>query len=575
MDKYERVIEMAKRRGFLWPSFEIYGAIAGFWDFGPLGTILKRRIENLWRDFYVIGEGFYEMEGPTIGIEDVFIASGHVDGFVDLMVECKKCGGTFRADHLIQETMGAVELTEDGIKKMIKKHKIGCPECGGVLGDPYAFNLMFKTAIGPGSKRIGYLRPETAQNIFTDFGRLLRFYRDKLPFGVAQIGKAYRNEISPRQGVVRLREFTQAEAEIFVHPNEKHHPRFGSVADTVLRLYSEEEQDGGDVIEIAVGEAVEKGTIAHQFLGYHIVLVQSFLTEVGIPLDRLRFRQHRADERAHYAVDCWDAETLTDRFGWIELVGIADRTDYDLKSHSKQTHADMEVFISYDRPKTVERLVIKPNMGILGPKFKDMATKIADILKTLSIDQLGGEEITIHLDGKAIRIDPGWIEYSRVTEEVHGEYVVPHAIEPSYGIDRIVYALLEHSFDEEGVEGGEVRIVLRIPPKIAPVQVAVFPLLTKSDLIGCARGVESLLRQNKLMVEYDESGTIGRRYRRHDEIGTPLAVTIDHQTLEDNTVTIRDRDSMRQVRVKIDGVVEIVCGLLSGDVPFEGAGALI
>ncbi|MDI6639510.1 MAG: glycine--tRNA ligase, partial [Methanocellales archaeon] len=183
MDKYERVIELAKRRGFLWPSFEIYGSTAGFWDFGPLGAALKRRIEDLWRDFYVIGEGFYEIETPTMSIEDVFVASGHVSSFVDLMVECKKCGEAFRAD-LVQEK---------------------CPECGGSLGDAYAFNLMFKTSIGPGSQRIGYLRPETAQGMFVDFHRLLRFYRDKLPFGVAQIGKVYRNEISPRQGVLRLR----------------------------------------------------------------------------------------------------------------------------------------------------------------------------------------------------------------------------------------------------------------------------------------------------------------------------------------------------------------------------------
>lgn len=557
MDKYERVIEMAKRRGFLWQSFEIYGATAGFWDFGPLGAILKRRIENLWREFYVINEGFYEVDGPTIGIEDVFIASGHVGGFVDLVVECKKCGEMFRADHLTE------------------KHNGGCPECGGVLGDPCAFNLMFKTAIGPDSGRIGYLRPETAQNIFTAFGRLVRFYRNKLPFGVAQIGKVYRNEISPRQGVIRLREFTQAEAEIFVHPLEKRHPRFGSVADTVVRLYPKEEQDGGSAINITVGEAVEKGIIAHQFLGYHVALAQSFLTDVGIPLKKLRFRQHQVDEIAHYAIDCWDAETLTDRFEWIELVGIADRTDYDLKSHSKHANADMRVFVSYGRPKTVERLVIKPDMGVLGPKFKDVAAKVADALKALSIDQLRGEEITVKIDGKMVRIDPKWIEYERVTEEVQGEYVVPHIIEPSYGIDRIVYALLEHSFEEECVEEDDTRIVLRIPPNIAPIQVAVFPLLSKDGLVECAKGVESLLRQNKLLVDYDESGTIGRRYRRHDEIGTPLAVTIDHQTLDDNTVTIRDRDSMEQVRVRTDEVVEIVCGLLSGDVSFEGVGTRI
>jgi len=571
--KYERVIELAKRRGFLWPSFEIYGATAGFWDFGPLGAILKRRVENLWRELYVIREGFFEIESPTIGVEDMFAASGHVDNFVDLIVDCKKCGEMFRADHLAQDV--GKESTRDGVAKLIKTHNIRCPECGGELGEVRTFNLMFRTTIGPSSERVGYLRPETAQGMFVDFPRLLRFYRDKLPFGIVQIGKAYRNEISPRQGVIRLREFTLAEAEIFVDPRGKSHPRFDEVSDTVLRLYPEKEQlRGKDEIEISVKDAVKKGIILNQFMGYHLALVHLFLTGVGIKPENLRFRQHKKEEMAHYAADCWDAETLLD-LGWVELVGIADRTDYDLKSHAKKSGVDMGVFVRYSKPKVVERLHIKPKMDVLGPKFKDRAAKVADALMGLRperLDELGKERIEV--DGKTMRIDPSWVECERVSEEVHGEKVAPHVIEPSYGIDRIVYALLEHSLAEEMVEG-EKRLVLRLPPRVAPIQVAVLPLLTKGDLVEVAKEVALVLRENAILVEYDDSGTIGRRYRRHDEIGSPFAITIDHQTLEDNTVTIRERDSMKQIRVSIDGISDTIRGLLDGKIQFERVGTLV
>jgi len=571
--KYERVIELAKRRGFLWPSFEIYGATAGFWDFGPLGAILKRRIENLWRELYVIGEGFFEIESPTVGVEDVFDASGHLDCFVDLVVKCKKCGEMFKADHLIQNVGSA--STKAGVTKLIKAHDIRCPECGGELGDVRTFNLMFRTAIGPSSERVGYLRPETAQGIFVDFPRLLRFYRDKLPFGVVQIGKAYRNEISPRQGVIRLREFTLAEAEIFIDPRDRSHPRFDEVADVVLRLYPEKEQlRGENEIDISVKDAVKKGIIPNQFMGYHLALVHLFLTGVGIRPENLRFRQHKKEERAHYAADCWDAETLLD-LGWVELVGIADRGDYDLKGHAKKSDTDMGVFVRYDQPKTIKRLRIKPKMDVLGPKFKDKAAKVADALMKLRperLDELSKE--TIEVDGKTVRVDPKWVECEEIGEEVYGERVVPHVIEPSYGIDRIVYALLEHSLAEEVVEG-EKRLVLRLPPKVAPIQVAVLPLLARDGLIEVAKNVASLLRKDGILAEYDDSGTIGRRYRRHDEVGTPFAITVDHQTLEDNTVTIRERDAMKQIRVSVDEVSDVIRGLLSGKIQFEAAGTLI
>ncbi|MCX9084451.1 MAG: glycine--tRNA ligase [Candidatus Methanoperedens sp.] len=563
-DKYEQVLELAKRRGFLWNSFELYGGTAGFFDYGPLGAMLKRRVENIWRDIFVINEGYYEIESPTIGVEDIFIASGHVGGFSDPLTECQKCHEPFRADHLVKDivdnpdTMSADQLTE-----VIEKHNIKCPECGGKLGTAYEFNLMFKTAIGPGGKRAGYLRPETAQGMFVDFPRLVKFYRDHLPFGATQIGKAYRNEISPRQGVIRLREFTQAEAEIFIDPRDKTHPKFKDVADMVMNLYSQEGQVSGEIKKMTLGEAVKNGIIAHEFLAYCLARTYQFLVRVGVLPDKMRFRQHMKDEMAHYAADCWDAEILSDRFGWVEVVGIADRTDFDLKAHAKQSQKELSIYVSYDTPRKVEKFVIKPDMGVLGPKFKGKAGKIANALKALSSDQLSGEVIQLTIDGEQIEINKDCVKFETVTEEIHGENIIPHVIEPSFGIDRITYSLLEHSYFEEDskekVDDGEEeqeekRIVLRLPPEVAPVQAAVLPLLSRDELIIPGKEIVEKLRKAGILVSFDDSGTIGRRYRRNDEIGTPYSITIDYQTLDDGTVTIRDRDTMKQIRTKVSDI---------------------
>jgi glycyl-tRNA synthetase len=258
-DIYDRVTELARRRGFIWPSSEIYGSVAGFIDYVPLGALLKRRIEDIWRDFYVIREGYYEIECPTVGVEPIYVASGHVKGFSDKMCQCLRCGEYLRADHAAAGAgvANAGAMPADELGCVLKT--VPCPSCGEELGDVavFAFNLMFQTSIGPGSQRKGYLRPETAQGIFTDFTRLLRFYRDRLPFGTVQVGKSYRNEISPRQGMIRLREFTQAEAEIFVHPDRKDHPRFARYASYRVPLLGIEQQGScAPPVELAMGEAV-------------------------------------------------------------------------------------------------------------------------------------------------------------------------------------------------------------------------------------------------------------------------------------------------------------------------------
>nr|QNO51398.1 hypothetical protein KMJFBAND_00035 [Methanosarcinales archaeon ANME-1 ERB6] len=467
----DNIAELARRRGFLWSAFEIYGGAAGFYDYGPLGALLKRKVEAVWRDFYS-REGFYEIETTNIGPRRVFEASGHLESFTDRAVVCKHCKSFFRVDE-------SVDVSEK------------CPECGGELEEAGEFNLMFQTRIGVPKGEIeaqkkseGYLRPETAQGIFLNFQRLLRFNRDKLPFGIIQIGKAYRNEISPRKSLIRLREFTMAEAEVFVDSREKNnHPRFEEVKDKKLRLVPSD----GEEEEKSVGDAVRTGIIANEYLGYHIAKVGEFLDGIGIPRDKIRFRQHHREEMAHYARDCWDAEFFSERYGWVEIVGMADRGDYDLSAHASHSNTDMRV-----------------HLQVQGEADKDK-------VKTKAI---------------------------------------PHVIEPSYGIDRIIYALLESAFYEEQV-GKEKRNVLGFKKEMAPIRAAVFPLLNRDELKKRAREMFQKLRDEGIFVEYDGSGSIGRRYRRQDEIGTPYCVTIDYETLENDTVTIRERDTMKQVRVPV------------------------
>ncbi len=552
------LMEMLTRRGFFWQSFEIYGGMAGFVDYGPLGNALRRKIENIWRKHFVVRERAVEIDTPTVCVEEVFIASGHVSCFTDVAIECESCGRVFRADHYIKEVLGVeIEPSIETVKEIIETYDLRCV-CGGRFKEPYHFNLMFSTKIGPGKGKVGYLRPETAQGIFIDFRRLLEYFRHKLPFGVAQIGRAYRNEISPRQGVIRLREFNQAELEYFVNPKEKTHPNFGRYKDVKVRLL-----DKNDVLhEVTLKEAVEKGIVCHELMAYFIGKTREFLLEVGVDESRLRFRQHKDDERAHYAIDCWDAEVLTS-YGWIEVVGIADRTDYDLRKHMEHSGEDLRIFIQFDRPIKVRKRKIVPNMKKLGPVYRSKAKEIAKKLEEMEVEG-DVESIIVDLNGEKVEISREFFDVVEVEEEVHGEKIVPHVIEPSFGLDRITYTILEHAFDKDVVEGEERR-VLRLRRWVAPVPVAVLPLLSREPFISKAKEIVQMLREEGIYTEYDDSGSIGRRYRRFDEIGTPFCITVDHQTFEDETVTIRDRDTTKQVRVKISELPKVLKELLESE----------
>lgn len=567
-DTYEKVIELAKRRGFVWPSAEIYGSVAGFIDYGPLGAMMKRRIENIWRRFYIVQEGYYEIECPTVGIEPIYVASGHVGGFSDKMIQCPHCQEFLRADHAA-EALGiehAGTMSKDELHEALKDKK--CPSCGKVFGEVevFDFNLMFTTSIGPGGQRKGYLRPETAQGMFVDFPRLLRFYRDHLPFGAVQIGKSYRNEISPRQGMIRLREFTQAEAEIFVHPNEKKHPNFSRYENYSMPLCGIEQQEKDeDAVVKTMRQAVDEGIIANEYVAYYVAMTHDILCTVGFSADKIRFRQHLPDERAHYAADCWDAEAYSDRFGWVEIVGIADRTNYDLNAHSKVSGEKNTVFVQYPEPKKVHHKAIIPNFGKLGPIFRVKAKAIAELMKDAEPNADG---IKLTVDGEEIHITPDMYTVKDEMIDVFGEDVMPHVIEPSYGIDRMCYMILEHSYHEDTADG-EPRTVMRFKNAVAPIQAAVMPLMARDGLDEYAKKIAAKLQEEGIQTEYDDAGAIGRRYRRQDEIGTPFCITVDYDTLEDGTVTIRERDSMKQIRGSWEKIVCQLPKLLSGRLPFD------
>jgi len=352
-----------------------------------------------------------------------------------------------------------------------------------------------------------------------------------------------------------LREFNQAELEYFVDPRNKTHPQFEQYKNQKIKLVDKFDNEH----EITLNEAVEKGIIAHELLAYFIAKTREFLLKAGLKDEKLRFRQHKDDERAHYAVDCWDAEALTS-YGWVEIVGIADRSDYDLSKHTQYSGEDLSVFIPFKEPIKVRKKKAIPKMDKIGPAFKDKAKKIVELLEKVE----PSEKIELEVDGEKVVLTTEYFEIKEVEEEVHGEKIIPHVIEPSFGLDRITYSVLEHAFDKDIVDGEE-RKVLRLKRWMAPVQVAVLPLLSKDEFVNVAQNVLEMLKANGIFTEYDDSGSIGRRYRRYDEIGTPFCITIDHQTLEDNTVTIRDRDTTKQVRVKIDELVTILKELLSSE----------
>ena len=428
-----KLVSLCKRRGFVFPSSEIYGGLSSCWDFGPLGVELKNNIKRAWWQRMVQErEDVVGLDSSILMHTQTWVASGHLDSFADPLVECKSCHQRWRADEV-----------KDG----------RCPSCGGELTEPRLFNLMFKTFMGPveNEAAVVYLRPETAQGMFVNFQNVLRASRRKLPFGIAQIGKAFRNEITPGNFIFRTREFEQMELEYFVKPGED-----------------------------------------EKWFQYWLEERLNWYVELGIKRENLRLREHLGKELAHYAKACYDIEY---RFpmGWAELEGIANRTDFDLAQHSRHSGENLSYF-----------------------------------------------------------------------NEETGERFIPYVIEPSAGVERSALAFLVEAYDEEVDEKGEVRVVLRLHPKLSPIKVAVLPLSRNEKLVPPAREIAAELRKH-FMVQYDDAQSIGRRYRRQDEIGTPFCVTIDFQSLEDGQVTIRERDCMKQIRVPIPELRNTLSAKLEGE----------
>jgi len=507
-DKYEIISEMAKRRGYFWPSYEIYGGISGFLTFGPLGSLLKKRLEDKFRRFYLQPLAILEIETSVIMPGNVLEASGHVENFKEPTVECTKCQRKFRADHLLQEfgKMTDIEtekLTLQDIMDELKNRNIRCPECGGTFSKAEQFMTMFTTTIGPYSDSVGYGRPEAAQGIFVEFKRIFESARGRLPLGVAQIGRVLRNEISPRQGPIRLREFTIIDIEFFLDPEDKKCLVLKEVENETLRLVLAENKmkDNTEPVTVTVKEAVSKGIIKEEWQAYFMALAKRFLVELGVPEEQQRFIEKLEWERAHYSVQGFDQEVYLERWGWTEVSGHNYRTDYDLSRHMKASGVDLTA-------------------------FKE--------------------------------------------SESGGRRFVPHVIEPSFGLDRLVYVALEYAYTKRNK-----RTLLSLSRDLAPIQMSVFPLVNKDGLLEKADEVYHRLTNEGFTVDWDSSGSIGRRYARADEVGTPLGITIDYTTLEDGTVTLRDRDSWKQVRSNIDNLPDLLHAYFRNKIDFEDLGQLI
>jgi len=574
-DKFEIISEMAKRRGYFWPSYEIYGGAGGFITFGPLGSKLKRKIEDKFRNFFTHRLNIFEIESSVITPGKIFEASGHVDHFREPMVECKTCKRKFRADHLLQEIAGMsdTETEKLNLKELmdeIKQRNVHCPECGGDFGEAKHFMTMFTTTIGPYSGAIGYGRPEAAQGIFVEFRRLYDYAREKLPFGVFQIGHALRNEISPRQGLIRLREFTIMDVEFFVDPGDPSCPLLKDVENETLRLLTAEAKLRGkkESIEVTVKEALKQGHIKAEWQAFFMALSKRFLMELGVPEDKQRFIEKLEWERAHYSLQGFDQEIYLERWGWVEVSGHNHRTDYDLKRHMEFSGVNMKVFKEYEKPVLKEEITIQPVMSKIGPVFKDKASEVVKLLSTADPQKV---EVSLKNKGfykiRTFKILSEYVQIVRKKVKEEGRRFIPHVIEPSFGSDRLVYIALEHAYKKK-----RGRTLLNLPRDLAPIQISVYPLVSKDGLPEKAKQVYQMLMDEGFIIEYDESGAIGRRYARADEVGTPLGLTIDYQTLKDDTITIRDRNTWKQVRRAIEGLPKLLRAYLKYKIGFEDLG---
>lgn len=489
----EKITAFAHKTGIAYPSGKIYGGLSGFWDYGPVGVEIKNRIKDAWwTDFVRNRDDIVGYEGAIITHPKVWEASGHLASFNDPLIFCEgKCKTKHRLDHLIEDQlkMQTEHLNIDEMGELILEKQLACTECGGKLGKPVTFNLMFNTQIGPvkDSASIAYLRPENAQLIFSGFKNVIDSTRLTIPFGIAQSGTAFRNEISPRNFLFRVREFELMEFEYFTNPEKTDDcPEFDDLLNAEINIYSRKEQEqdfSENYITMSLQEAWEKKVFKNKWQAYWLTTFNNwFVKELGINGQKLRFRQHLESELSHYALDTWDIE-YEYQFGWKELLGCANRTQFDLEQHEKFSKSKMQ-FSETDETGKMKRYV---------------------------------------------------------------PYVVA---EPSVGLGRILLTVIADGYYEETVKNRK-RVVLKIHPRLAPYDAAIFPLQKKPEIMEKSKEIFQSLREESFTVKFDDGGSIGKRYRRHDEIGTPFCVTVDFESLKDASITIRERDSMKQSRVPI------------------------
>lgn len=577
MDLYDKISDLGKRRGIIFPSFEIYGGLSGFFDYGPIGTLLKHNLEDKWRNLFIHREGMVEIESPIVMPEQVFQASGHLAHFTDMMTQCVRCGRAYRTDNLLTDR--GLDCS-DGLKvedldRLVEENQVRCPECGGGLTKSEPFNLMFQVKIGSyGAGLIGYGRPEAAQGQFINFKRIYNSERERLPLGIAQIGHCVRNEIAPRKGPIRLREFTIIDYEIFLDPEAASYPRIKLVEDYTLRILTIEAQNvkSDEVLEVTVREALCRGMVKNEILCYFMVLAVKFLDDLGIPPAKQRLREVLPDERAHYSLQTFDQEVWLERWGWTEVYGHAYRTDYDLRNHMAHSGVDLRVYKTFEKPRKVVKFTIRPKIDRIELDFgKDKAVEIVNLLAKSDASIVSRELETkgfYELTGRyPIKLGENHVEILREEVEEAGRYFIPHVVEPSLGIDRALYAMLEYAYIEQGK-----RVILKVPRDIAGVNAAVFPLVDKNGLSEVANKIYEMLLDENFIIDYNTSGSIGRRYARADEIGIPICITVDYQTLQDETVTLRDLYTWRQIRIKTESLPTLLHDYLRKKIGFDQMG---
>ncbi len=501
----EELAVFCKKKGFVFPNSEIYGGLAGFFDYGPLGVELKNNIKReWWKRFVQSRPDVRGIDGSILSHPKVWQASGHVEGFLDVLVECTKCHARVRADHLIEDELHvkAEGLHAEDMEKLILENKLKCQKCKAPFAKPKAFNLMFKTTVGPENGAEAYLRPETAQLIFTNFKNIIDTQRVKLPFGIAQTGKAFRNEIAPRDFLFRMREFEQMEIEFFTHPKKADVcPGLDPLLPMEIHFLSAKEQEKKNAQQKNIkAKELLKLTNITQWHAYWIFMQYRWLLELGINPEHLRIREHMQNELAHYATACFDIE-YNFPFGWKEIYGNAARGTFDLAQHQKTANQKLEYF-----------------------------------------------------------------------DEEAKERVLPVvASEPSQGVDRLLLTFLYGAYEYDEKRG---NVVLKLHRKLAPFYVAVFPLVKNEESVAAlARKVFAGLKDH-YPAFYDEAASVGRRYARADEIGIPYCVTVDFDSLKDKAVTVRDRDTTKQIRVKVAEIQNVLSKLYLGE-KFEKCGKVV